>query len=70
MTDSVSRNSEYIRRYKTRKQLADKMKKAEIDPKDVIVVRAGEHYLLYSDSGELLPVKSIQHVKLADSSST
>ena len=63
-------NADIQRRYRTRKALAERFPRAEVEPKDVIVVRQGEHYLLYSDSGEPVSVKTVNRRKLAGRSST
>ena len=53
MTDS-DRNAEYVRRYRTRRALAEQYPDADVEPKDVIVVRQGSWIALYSDDGTKL----------------
>ena len=60
-------NADIQRRYRTRRALAEQYPDADVEPKDVIVVRQGDHYLLYSDAGEPLSVKSVNRRKVARS---
>lgn len=57
-------NADIQRRYRTRKAMAEQYPNAEVEPKDVIVVRQGGHFMLLDNDGNKWPVKTINGHKL------